>query len=473
LAREYDFDEEFQQKLLALYLREPQATYRIVEPAYFRNPVFVDVARLAKEIYSKHDRKEVRLTKSTMYAIVRGFLGKKRRKLWRGYRRVVREAFREDIADKPVIIEQAIAFAREQKFRQALVDAEKDVNSRQYNRAISRFDSLKTFGTERDIGIEFWKEIDNPNRWIEDREGVVGSFYLKILDEAMGGGLGAGELAIVLAGGKVGKSTLLARMAAGALWQKKNVAIATGELSAKKYRKRIDAMITRVPTYKLTEYAMKGTGGSKKYRRKLRKLFRKLALAQRQMKGKLFIKQWPTNKGKISDIEAWLDHLEDSGNKIDILFVDYVRVFRPNERSDDMRGRIGQLAMDLRGMAVERNLPVWTASQSNRAALHKDMIGPEDLAEDISQFWTLDFLLALCQTEAEKDRSLDKNGEVVRPEYARLFLTAARDVGQSKMIGVSLERDTFVVKELPKDAQKQINRRWRRHKRKKRAMEHG
>jgi hypothetical protein len=472
LAREYDFDEEFQQKLLALYLREPQATYRIVEPTYFRNPVFVDIARLAKEVYSKHNRKEVRLTKSTMYAIVRGFLGKKRRKLWRGYRKVVKTAFLEDIADRPIIIEQAVAFAREQKFRQALVDAENDVNSRQYNRAINRFDTLKTFGIERDTGIDFWKEIDNPSRWLEDREGVVGSFYLKILDKAMDGGLGAGELAIVMAGGKVGKSTLLARMAAGALWQGKNAAIATGELSAKKYRKRIDAMITRVTTRKLTEYATK-SGHSKRYRKKLRKIFRKLAFAQRQMKGKLFIKQWPTNKGKIADIEAWLDQLEEQGNKIDILYVDYVRVFKPNERSDDMRGRIGQVTMDLRGLAVERNLPVWTASQSNRAALHKDMIGPEDLAEDISQFWTLDFLLALCQTEAEKDRSLDKKGDVVRPEYARLFLTAARDVGQSKMIGISLERDTFVTKELPKDAQKQINRKWRRHRKKKRAMEHG
>jgi archaellum biogenesis ATPase FlaH len=464
LAREYDFGEEFQRRLLALYIREPQATFGIIEPAYFTNIIYLDIARLVKQIYSKHDKREVRLSKSTLYAIIKGFLGKKRKALWRSYRKIVRSCFKEDLSDRPVILEQAVAFAKEQKFRQALVDAEKDVNSRQFNRAITRFQDLKTFGAERDIGIEFWKDIDTPNRWVEDREGIVGTFYLKLLDRAMAGGLGAGELAIILAGGKVGKSTLLGRIAAGAMWQGKTAAVATGELSAKKYRKRIDAMITRIPSWQLTDYASKSFHKSR-YRRKMRKVYRKMALAQRQMRGAIYIKQWPTNKGKVSDIEDWLEQLKEQGVKIDVLIVDYVRVFKPNERSEDQRSRIGQVAMDLRGLATEQNIPVWTASQTNRAALHKDMIGPEDLAEDISQFWTLDFLIALCQTDEEKDYSLNRENEVVRPEHARLFLTAARDVGRSSLIGISLERDTFVVKELPKDAQKKLNQKWRRGRR--------
>jgi replicative DNA helicase len=450
MAREYAFGEEFQQKLLALYLRDPAATVNIVEPSYFTNPVFFDIAKLAKETYGRHDVRDMKFSKGTVYAIVKGYLGKKRRDLWKAYRRVIRAVFLEDLSDRTIVLEQALIFAKEQKFRQALVEAEKDVNNRQFNRAVNRFIALKNFGFDRDLGVEYWKNKEDSSRWIEDREGIIGTFYLKILDQYMGGGLAAGELAIILAGGKVGKTTLLARIAAGALWQKKNVAIATGELSAKKYRTRIDSMVTRVPSSKLYRYARgHSDSGGKKYRRKLRKVFRKLALAQRQMKGELWIKQWPTNKGNISDIEAWLEQLEQQGNKIDILFVDYVRVFKPNESSNDMKSRIGQVAMDLRGLAINHNIPVWTASQSNRAALNKDRIGPEDLAEDISIFWTLDFLIALCQTDQERGDP-EKNKRTGKPEKARLFLTAARDVGRSGVIPISIERNTFVVKEINK-----------------------
>jgi hypothetical protein len=92
--------------------------------------------------------------------------------------------------------------------------------------------------------------------------------------------------------------------------------------------------------------------------------------------------------------------------------------------------------MDLRGLAVERDIPVWTASQTNRAALNKERVGPEDIAEDISQFWTLDFMIALCQTKAE---------EALKPQRARLLVMAARDVGMGKTIPIFIDRNTFRV----------------------------
>jgi hypothetical protein len=441
MANEYQWSEAFQRKLLALYVREPRLSYAVVEPEYFTNPMHVDIATLVKKVYNGKDRADVRLSKPTMMSLVKGSLGKKRAEIFPAYRREIRYLFEDGLKDRTVIMNQAVAFAKQQKFRLALVDAEKDVNIGNYDRAINRFSKLKGFGTDRDIGMDYWKDIKNPRRWSEDREGIVGTFYFKQLDHMMGGGLGAGELGIILAGGKVGKSTLIARFAAGALWQGMNAAIATGELSEKKYRKRIDAMFTVTPTWKLTKYSYGYFNDNPQLIKALNRAQKRLQNTRQQVKGQLWIKQWPTNKGKVSDIENWLDQLKEDGHEVDILFVDYVRVFKPSERYDEQRLSIGAVCMDLRGIAVDRNIPVWTAAQTNRAALTKERVGPEDMAEDISQFWTLDFLIALCQTESEAKKS---------PQRARLLLSAARDVGQGGLVDILIQRETFRVWEANK-----------------------
>lgn len=431
---EYEWSESFQQRLLAMYLREPHSTFAIVEPMYFTSPIHQDISRWAQEIYVDVKRTEdFHLSRPTMLAVVKGALGKKRNDVWPLYRKVLKTLYTEDLQDRQIILQQAVGFAKDQKFKKALIDAEKDVNSKNYPRAIERFEALKGFGQENDLGIEYWKDPTDPNRWTEDRRGVIGTFFFPELDQAMDGGIGEGELGVVLAGGKVGKTTMLARFGAGALWQGKNVGIATGELSALKYRKRIDAMVTMTPTWELAQLGHVNDEESDMMK-KLRKVQSRMLMARGHMKGSLWIRQWPTGKGRVSDIENWLDQLKQQGTEIDILLVDYIRTFRPNERFEEQRLSIGQVCMDLRGLAIERNIPVWTASQTNRGALSKEFIGPEDIAEDISQFWTLDFLIALCQTKAEEER---------KPQRARLMLTAARDVGRGKTIDILLDRNTF------------------------------
>jgi replicative DNA helicase len=269
----------------------------------------------------------------------------------------------------------------------------------------------------------------------------------------MGGGPGGGELAIILAGSKAGKSTLLARFAVGALWKGKNVAIATGELSKEKYRKRIDSMITQIPASELTKASLSTEAGSK-LNKVLKKARRRLKVSHKQMKGGLHIQQWPSGKGTAEDISLWLDDVEaEFGYKIDVLFVDYIRVFRPTQKFDEQRLSVGQVALDLRGIATERDIPVWTATQTNRAGLKKKRLSAEDIAEDISQLFTLDFLVAFCQTEEEAEQ---------KPEQARVYLMYARDVGMGGVVNVELDRDRFTVNESehqPEDNWKKARKR--------------
>jgi hypothetical protein len=439
LSDQYPWSEAFQKKLLAILVRRPDSSPEIFEPRFFSNPILVDLARLAKETYDTPETKHVELSRSAFMTVVRNYLGKNRKGVWPGYRSIIKKIFRDKMKDFAVVHREATNFARDAKFRDTLVTAEKDINSGNYERVLRRFADLKDFGHgEKDIGVTFWEGVRSKSRWTVDRSELTKTWYFPRLDKSMGGGVGGGEMVIVLGGGKVGKSTLLGRVGAGALWQAKNVAIASGELSAVKYRRRIDSMITGIPYADLRKLRRKG--------KKWGKSVKRLELMRRMIKGNLYIKQFPSGKATLGDVERWMDNVEEkTGNKIDILILDALYLFNPNQRFEERRLNIGQAAIELRGIAIERDIPVWTAAQPNRAGLDKPILGPADFAEDISQFWTLDFLIAICQSQNE--RITDEDRERGVRETARLALVAARDVGRGAIINVELDRPVFGIKE--------------------------
>ena len=107
---EYEYSEGFQRKLLALYVSDPQATHGIVEPKFFTYPIHVDIARLVKETYESHNKSEVQISRPTLLAIVKEFLGKKRREVWPGYRKEIRELFSENGSDRRIVLQHAVGF---------------------------------------------------------------------------------------------------------------------------------------------------------------------------------------------------------------------------------------------------------------------------------------------------------------------------------------------------------------------------
>jgi hypothetical protein len=139
----YDFNEEAQVKLLALFIREPEHAFDLIKPGYFSNPIHMDISRLAKEVYKGKDLKTNRLEKASLRALVWAYLKKERRSnahhLKRRYMRAVREIFEVSLGDRVFMLELAEEFSKEGRFRDALIEAEKDVNNRRYDRVLKRF----------------------------------------------------------------------------------------------------------------------------------------------------------------------------------------------------------------------------------------------------------------------------------------------------------------------------------------------
>lgn len=139
----YDFNEDAQLKLLALFIRKPAELLGIVEPRYFSNPIHIDIARLVKGCYSGKNPKTDRLEKTSLRALLWKYPKKEHRKsayeLKKTYRRVIREIFDVSLGDRAFMLDLAFKFAKEGRFREALVEAEKDVNIGNYERAVKRF----------------------------------------------------------------------------------------------------------------------------------------------------------------------------------------------------------------------------------------------------------------------------------------------------------------------------------------------
>ncbi|MBE3041550.1 hypothetical protein IMZ48_03015 [Candidatus Bathyarchaeota archaeon] len=140
-------------------------------------------------------------------------------------------------------------------------------------------------------------------------------------------------------------------------------------------------------------------------RRSLRKLTRRAAL---------YVKQFPTGSLKVKDLEAYLDMLERSCNFIpDLILLDYADLMYLD--TVNYRHDLGRLYINLRGLAVSRNIALATASQTNRAGSIARVVTDYHVGEDYSKFQTADCSISYNQTEDERALGL-----------ARLYVAGAR-----------------------------------------------
>ena len=121
-----------------------------------------------------------------------------------------------------------------------------------------------------------------------------------------------------------------------------------------------------------------------------------------RLKGKLLIKYFPTKSATVQTIGAHLKQIELNGNKPDMVLVDYADILMPTGNFREKRHALGNIYEDLRGLAGELEIPIWTASQANRSALEEDVIGADKVAEDYSKVMTADFVMSMSRKVEDK-----------------------------------------------------------------------
>jgi len=183
----YSFGPVFQMKLLALLVQQPQKVLGIVEPQYFTIGNYVEVSRIALEIYAKYlpKKPDFRLDYESLKEAVYATETDSHRR--HNFKRLLKDIFRLSPDDSPFLIDQAREFAKVWQYRETLVAAEKDVTNGNYDRVHERFDKLRTSPIGTGDGALTWDNAPrfDPNavqdtKWLVETlfaEGTVSLIY--------------------------------------------------------------------------------------------------------------------------------------------------------------------------------------------------------------------------------------------------------------------------------------------------------
>ena len=281
--------------------------------------------------------------------------------------------------DIEFIEKEALDFCKNQTLKAAIMESVNLLQLGEYDSIKNKIDTAMKAGAERDIGHEY--NIDIDDRFAESTRKTVSTGW-NVIDDLMDGGLGPGELGVFVAPAGIGKSWGLVNVAANAVKKNLNVIHYTLELSAPYVGLRFDSVFTGIAAQNL-----------KYHIEEVKNCVDKLS-------GKLVVKYYPTKSATVNTIKAHLDRCKMQGYKPDAIVVDYADLLRGTGK--EIRHELGNIYEDLRGLAGEYEIPVWTASQANRSALEDDVIGAEKIAESYSKIMTADFVISLSRKIEDK-----------------------------------------------------------------------
>lgn len=219
------------------------------------------------------------------------------------------------------------------------------------------------------------------------------SFDIDYLNKITGGGVEPKTLNIILAGTGVGKSMFMCHFAGHYLMQGLNVLYITLEMAQEKIAERIDANLMNIDIDKI-RLLPKPSYDSK------------IGGIRSRTEGKLVIKEYPTAMANANHFRHLITELEMKRKfKPDVIFVDYLNIASSCRvtKISDSYGTVKSIAEELRGLAVEQGVPIWTATQTNRAGFNSTDVGLENTSESFGIPATADFMFALMANDELKE----------------------------------------------------------------------
>jgi len=241
------------------------------------------------------------------------------------------------------------------------------------------------------VGHDYIQDSDERYDFYHRKEEKI-PFDIEYLNKITKGGIPNKTLNIALAGTGVGKSLFMCHVASSVLLQGRNVLYITMEMAEEKIAERIDANLLDIPIQQLTSPLL----SKEKYSSKLLELTKKT-------QGKLIIKEYPTASAHVGHFKALLNELSmKKGFSPDIIFVDYLNICASARYKGTIVNSytyVKAIAEELRGLAVEFDLPIVSATQTTRAGFGSSDPDLTDTSESFGLPATADLMLALISNE--------------------------------------------------------------------------
>ena len=263
-------------------------------------------------------------------------------------------------------------------------------------------------------------------------------FDLEFFNKITKGGIPNKTLNIALAGTGVGKSLFMCHVASSVLLQGKNVLYITLEMAEEKIAERIDANLLNVPIQKLAELP------KVMFENKITKLSKKT-------QGKLIVKEYPTASAHAGHFRALLNDLAlKKAFRPEIIFIDYLNICtsqRFRNASVNSYTMVKSIAEELRGLAVEFNVPLVSATQTTRSGYGSSDVDLTDTSESFGLPATADLMFALISTE-----ELEEQNQIMVKQLKNRYY----DPTLNKRFVVGIDRAKMRLYNVEQEAQNNI-----------------
>jgi len=292
--------------------------------------------------------------------------------------------------DLKFIKEQFLDFCRKRTLAAAILKSVELLKVKEYDAIQNVINNALRAGMERNLGLDFVNDMD---QWMTLTARHCIKTGWDLIDSAIDGGLGKGELGFIVAPAGSGKTWLLTALGAHAQKQGKTVLHITLELNEEYVSLRYAANHTGIAFQEVRAHA-------DTVKKKLETI-----------PGRLFVKYFPLKTVSPSSIKLFIERLEMLEQvKVDLLIVDYadiLRSFMPDKNANSYT-EAGSVYEELRQIAGELQIPVWSASQSNRGAHEMDVIQAGNVADSYRKIMTGDVVLSLSRKMEDKQEGMGR-----------------------------------------------------------------
>jgi len=286
--------------------------------------------------------------------------------------------------DEEYVKEKSLDFCKKQKLKEAILKSVDLLQSQSFDQIQKVINEAMNLGADNDHGHDYHKDV--LDRFEMKMRNPISTYWDEI-DSITKGGLGKRELGVVVAPTGAGKSMALAHLGAFAVVKGKTVVHYTLELADTVVGQRYDSCITGIDLKNLM--SMKDS----------------IVMAVEHIPGKLIIKEYPTKSASTRTIIGHLEKLRQKGINPDMIIVDYADLLKPTAtgfKSQELRHSLGNIYEELRGIGQTFDIPVWTASQTNRSGLNAEVITMEAISEAFSKCFVADFICSISRTIEDK-----------------------------------------------------------------------
>ncbi|MDP7368533.1 MAG: DnaB-like helicase C-terminal domain-containing protein [Candidatus Pacebacteria bacterium] len=292
------------------------------------------------------------------------------------------------------LVDTTEQFCKDKAVYNAIVEGISIIDGKDKNRGPDSIPNILTdalaVGFDNSVGHDYLVDSESRFDYYHKIEEKI-PFDLEFFNKITKGGLPPKTLNIALAGTGVGKSLFMCHVAANCLSQGKNVLYITLEMAEERIAERIDANLMNISMEDLHDLP--------------KQMFdNKIANIIKSTSGKLIVKEYPTASAHSGHFRGLIKELAIKKSfKSDIIFIDYLNICSSSRFKGATNVNsymyIKAIAEELRGLAVETNVPIMSATQTTRSGFVSSDIGLEDTSESFGLPATADLMFALISSE--------------------------------------------------------------------------